>query len=142
MENHREDMIVIFAGYKDEMQEFLERNPGLNSRIAFHVPFDDYSENELLDITKSIAKQTGFRLESEAENKLLNIYAEARKDRTFGNGRFARNLVEKAKFHQSNRLVKEDLRFVSDETITTLKADDFELPEKKSENKIKLGFGS
>ena len=142
MENHREDMIVIFAGYKDEMQEFLERNPGLNSRIAFHVPFDDYSENELLDITKLIAKQTGFRLESEAENKLINIYSEARKDRTFGNGRFARNLVEKAKFHQSNRLVKEDLRFVSDETITTLKADDFELPEKKSENKIKLGFGS
>ena len=141
MENRREDTIVILAGYPDEMKELLEWNPGMKSRIAFHVSFDDYTENELLDITKLLAKDRGMKLDEKAEEKLLSIYAEARKDKAFGNGRFARNLLEKAKFNQANRFMQKDLRFVSDEDICTLVADDFDYEVKQEETRPRLGFG-
>ena len=140
MENRREDTIVILAGYPKEMKELLEWNPGMKSRIAFHVSFDDYTENELLDITKLLAKDRGMRLDASAEEKLLSIYADARKDVGFGNGRFARNILEKAKFNQANRLMNMDLAFVSDDEIRTLTADDFEY-EIKKEGRLRLGFG-
>ncbi len=141
MENRREDTIVILAGYPDEMNGLLEWNPGMKSRIAFHVSFDDYTETELLDITKLLAKDRGLMLDRAAEEKLLSIYAEARKDRAFGNGRFARNLLEKAKFNQANRFMKMDLAFVSDDEIRTLTADDFDYEIKKEEARPRLGFG-
>ncbi len=140
MENRREDTIVILAGYPDEMNGLLEWNPGMKSRIAFHVSFDDYTETELLDITKLLAKERGLMLDRAAEEKLLSIYAEARKDKAFGNGRFARNLLEKAKFNQANRFMKMDLAFVSDDEIRTLTADDFDY-EIKKEERPRLGFG-
>ena len=139
MENHRDDMIVIFAGYQKEMHEFLERNPGLNSRIAFHIPFEDYSSKELLDITKLIAKNTGFSIDGEADEKLLKIFDDVRSDESFGNGRFARNLIEKAKMRQADRLIKKDLQFVSDKEMTTLIAEDFDMPEVATP-KVRLGF--
>lgn len=141
MENCREDTIVILAGYPEEMQQLLEWNPGMKSRIAFHVSFDDYTEQELLGITKLLAKDRGMRLDAGAEEKLLSIYAAARKDKAFGNGRFARNLLEKAKFNQANRFMKRDLAFVSDEEICTLVADDFDYEVKKEEPR-RLGFGA
>jgi SpoVK/Ycf46/Vps4 family AAA+-type ATPase len=141
MENRREDTIVILAGYPDEMKELLEWNPGMKSRIAFHVSFDDYTENELLDITKLLAKERGMKIDKKAEEKLLSIYADARKDKAFGNGRFARNLLEKAKFNQANRFMQKNLRFVSDDEICTLVADDFDYEVKKEETRPRLGFG-
>lgn len=141
MENRREDTLVILAGYPDEMKQLLEWNPGMKSRIAFHVSFDDYTEAELLDITKLIADQRGMMLDKSAEEKLLTIYADARKDKAFGNGRFARNLLEKAKFNQANRLIKQDLRFVSDDEIRTLTAEDFDY-ETKKEAERQFGFGA
>lgn len=139
MENCREDTVVILAGYPEEMTQLLEWNPGMKSRIAFHVSFDDYTENELLDITKLLAKDRGMKLDEKAEEKLLSIYAEARKDKAFGNGRFARNLLEKAKFNQADRFMKKDLAFISDDEIRTLTADDFDY-EVKKEEKARLGF--
>ena len=140
MENRRDDTIVILAGYPEEMNQLLDWNPGMRSRIAFHVPFQDYTEKELLDITKLIAKKQGLFIDSGAEDKLLSIYADARLDKGFGNGRFARNLVEKAKFNQANRMSKKDLQFVSNEELRTLSAEDF-VYEKKAEAKVrKLGF--
>jgi SpoVK/Ycf46/Vps4 family AAA+-type ATPase len=141
MENRREDTIVILAGYPDEMKELLEWNPGMKSRIAFHVSFDDYTENELLDITKLLAKERGMKIDKKAEEKLLSIYAHARKDKAFGNGRFARNLLEKAKFNQANRFMQKNLRFVSDDEICTLIADDFDYEVKQEETRPRLGFG-
>ena len=138
MENRREDTLVILAGYPDEMAQLLEWNPGMKSRIAFHVSFDDYTEKELLEITKLIADERGMKLDASAEEKLLGIYADARKDKAFGNGRFARNLLEKAKFNQANRLIKQDLRFVSDDEIRTLIAEDFDYETKKN---AELHFG-
>lgn len=142
MENRREDTIVILAGYPDEMKGLLEWNPGMKSRIAFHVPFDDYTENELLDITKMLAKERGMRLDTEAEEKLLSIYADARRDKTFGNGRFARNLLEKAKLNQANRFMKKDLAFVSNDELCTLTAEDFDYEAKKEELRPRFGFGA
>jgi len=113
----------------------------MKSRIAFHVSFDDYTEHELLDITKLLAKDRGMRLDESAEEKLLSIYADARKDVGFGNGRFARNLLEKAKFNQANRFMKSDLQFVSDNEMRTLTADDFDYEIKKEEARPRLGFG-
>ena len=142
MENRREDTIVILAGYPDEMNELLEWNPGMKSRIAFHVSFDDYTENELLDITKLLAKERGMLLDKDAEEKLLSIYAEARLDKGFGNGRFARNLLEKAKLNQANRFMKKDLQFVSNEEMRTLTAEDFDYQPKKEEKAMHFGFGA
>lgn len=141
MENRREDTIVILAGYPEEMNELLEWNPGMKSRIAFHVSFDDYTENELLDITKLLAKERGMLLDKDAEEKLLSIYAEARLDKGFGNGRFARNLLEKAKLNQANRFMNKDLQFVSNEEMRTLTAEDFDYQPQKKEEGLHFGFG-
>lgn len=141
MENRREDTLVILAGYPDEMKQLLEWNPGMKSRVAFHVHFDDYTEVELLDITKLIAEERGMLLDKSAEEKLLKIFANARKDKAFGNGRFARNLLEQAKFTQAKRILKMDLRFVSDDELRTLTADDFDY-ETKTETERKFGFSA
>ena len=141
MENRREDTIVILAGYPEEMNGLLEWNPGMKSRIAFHVSFDDYTENELLDITKLLAKERGMLLDKDAEEKLLSIYAEARLDKGFGNGRFARNLLEKAKLNQANRFMKKDLQFVSNDEMRTLTAEDFDYQPQKKEEGLHFGFG-
>ena len=140
MENRREDTIVILAGYPEQMKELLEWNPGMKSRIAFHVSFDDYTEEELLDITKLLAKERGMLLDKDAEEKLLGIYAEARLDKGFGNGRFSRNMLEMAKFNQANRLMKEKLQFVSDEEMRTLTAEDFDYQPQKKESEFHFGF--
>ena len=95
MENNRKDTIVIFAGYPDKMEEFLNKNPGLRSRIAFHVPFDDYNSEELCEIAQLIAGEKGFKIEEGAIEKLANCFEIASKRSDFGNGRYARNIIEK-----------------------------------------------
>ena len=114
----------------------------MKSRIAFHVSFDDYTENELLDITRLLAKERGMLLDKGAEEKLLSIYAEARLDKGFGNGRFARNLLEKAKLNQANRFMKKDLQFVTNDEMRTLTAEDFDYQPKKEEKTLHFGFGA
>lgn len=143
MENNRDDMIVIFAGYPKEMENFLNKNPGLRSRIAFHIPFDDYSSNELCDISKLIAKSRGLTLSDDAVNKLDNIFETARQKSDFGNGRYARNIIEKAQMAQTNRLLKGDIDIIDDEILATITAEDIEAPVVKYEQpKIKIGFAS
>lgn len=141
MENHREDVVVIFAGYSDKMEGFLNKNPGLRSRIAFHVPFDDYDSNELVGITGLLAKDKGMKLSADAEEKLVGIFDEARKHSDFGNGRFARNVVEKARMKQAGRLVRMDLDQITDDDLVTIKAEDIEIPEiGSSQTERRIGF--
>ena len=71
MENHRKDLIVIFAGYPDKMEQFLRKNPGLRSRIAFHVPFEDYTSEELCQIAGLIARKSGVTLTEDAGEKFV-----------------------------------------------------------------------
>ena len=128
MENHRDDMVVIFAGYPDKMEGFLQKNPGLRSRIAYHVPFADYGTEELCDIAKLIAKKKGLRLTEEASGKLSGIFDAARAESDFGNGRYVRNMIEKAKMAQATRLLTMDLDSISRNDIITIRAEDIEAP--------------
>ncbi len=139
MENNRSDVIVIFAGYPDETETFLERNPGLRSRIAFHVNFEDYTPDELIDITELMAREKELKLDTGVTEKLLGIYKNAAKNTDFGNGRFVRNLIEKASMRQASRLVSGDFDTISNDTLTTLSADDFVYEESKKEC-AKIGF--
>ena len=140
MENHREDVVVIFAGYPDEMEKFLQKNPGLRSRIAFHVPFEDYDADELCKIAALIGKNKGISLEYAALQKLGTIFETARKQSDFGNGRYVRNVLEQAKMNQASRLLEYDFEDITTEEITTIKAVDIVIPEIKIEAKHKIGF--
>ena len=140
MENHREDVVVIFAGYPDEMEKFLQKNPGLRSRIAFHVPFEDYDANELCQIATLIGKNKGISLEEAAVEKLGTIFEMARKQSDFGNGRYVRNVLEQAKMNQASRLLEYDFEDITTEEITTIKATDIVIPEVKIEEKRRIGF--
>ena len=140
MENHREDVVVIFAGYPDEMEKFLQKNPGLRSRIAFHVPFEDYDADELCKIATLIGKNKGISLEDAALQKLGTIFETARKQSDFGNGRYVRNILEQAKMNQASRLLEYDFDDITTEEITTIKAVDIVIPEVKIEEKRKIGF--
>ena len=141
MENARDDVIVIFAGYKNEMEEFVERNPGLSSRIAFHVDFDDYSEDELLAITKLLARQNSIIIDESCGQKLLDIYKNARQNPSFGNGRYARNVLEKAKLNQASRIAKQDIEYLSNEQLKTIVADDIGVDDQRQKQTIsRLGF--
>ena len=140
MENHREDVVVIFAGYPDEMEKFLQKNPGLRSRIAFHVPFEDYDADELCKIAALIGKNKGISLEDAALQKLGTIFETARKQSDFGNGRYVRNVLEQAKMKQASRLLEYDFDDITTEEITTIKAVDIVIPEEKIEEKRKIGF--
>ena len=143
MENHRADTVVIFAGYPNEMESFLNKNPGLSSRIAFHIPFDDYSSDELCKISALIAGEKGLKLDDGAMNKLGVLFENARKRNDFGNGRYARNIIEKAKMTQANRLMQMDLEKITDDDLFTLCAADIEELQIKNEvAKIKIGFSA
>lgn len=140
MENHREDIVVIFAGYPKEMEEFLSRNPGLRSRIAYHVPFDDYKPDELFGIAKLLADNQGICFGEGVKEKLLESFGQVVNQRDFGNGRYARNLLEKAKMKQASRLVGMDYESVTKDMVTTLIADDFEISSTPPKQERKIGF--
>ncbi len=125
MENQRSNTVVIFAGYPDKMQEFLDKNPGLRSRIAFNVNFDNYSTDELVEILQLFASQNGSTLATGVVEKVRPIFEMAQKDPTFGNGRFVRNVFEQAKMRQASRLVRMSSDALTDQTIRTLLPEDF-----------------
>lgn len=130
MENHRDDTIVIFAGYPDKMEKFLDSNPGLRSRIAFHVPFEDYNSDELSRILNLFVKDGMMVLSGDVQKKVMPIFEEAVKHPDFGNGRFVRNLYERARMRQASRLVTLKASEINREVLSTLKAEDFEMPAK------------
>jgi len=140
MESYREDMVVIFAGYPDKMEGFLQRNPGLRSRIAFHIPFADYNADDLFQITKLMADKKKLKLSDGVHQKLLPIYETAMKTGDFGNGRFVRNLFEKAVMKQASRLVSMDVDIVTKRDIEYLLPNDFETPAVKPQIKRIIGF--
>ena len=129
MENHREDMVVIFAGYPDKMDGFIKKNPGLNSRIAFHVPFADYNAEELCDIADLIAKDKGVEVTKEAREKLLEIFQNATCKNDFGNGRFVRNVIENSKMNLAQRLVSMNFDDVTVDDIKKLRPEDISSPD-------------
>ena len=109
MEDHRDELVVILAGYTREMETFLTANSGLASRFPNRIEFPDYTAVELLQITQVLAKNKGYTLAEACTEPLLGYYARWQESdaRTAGNGRLARNTLEKAIFNQSRRLVAE-----------------------------------
>lgn len=109
MEDHRDELVVILAGYTREMETFLTANSGLASRFPNRIEFPDYTADELLDITNLLARGKGYRLAESCTGPLRGYYErrQAEDARTAGNGRLARNTLEKAIFNQSRRLVAE-----------------------------------
>ena len=144
MENMRENTIVIFAGYEKEMKEFLCQNPGLRSRIPFHVHFPDYSDSELLEILKLMAENNNYTLTEDAEWKAREIFKVASLKKDFGNGRFVRNLFEKATMKKALRLSGSLIESISDTELMTLSEEDFVMPEEYSnERKTRvMGFSA
>ncbi len=104
MENYRDDVIVIFAGYPEKMKDFINKNEGLASRIGFQLDFPDYDENELLKIMELMLKEHQYTMSTEAKNKCLSLFKEASLIPNFGNGRFVRNVLEQIELKQAKRI--------------------------------------
>ena len=142
MENRRSDTVVIFAGYSDRMKLFLSRNPGLRSRISYHVDFEDYSVDQLMAILGTMTDAAHMHLSSEAENKVRDMFDTARQCSDFGNGRFARNLFEQARVNLAYRISSLDGKSVSFDTLSTILPEDFEFSSamKPDPPKRRMGF--
>lgn len=107
MEDKRDSLCVILAGYTNEMEELLKVNPGFESRIQFKLEFPDYTTEELYEIFKLMAKNEKYKLANNLKEVLTNYFEKAKKEENFANARCARNLFEKIKFEQANRVAKE-----------------------------------
>ena len=143
MENHRDEVIVVFAGYPEPMKEFLDRNPGMKSRIAFNVEFEDYNTDELCSITKLMLNRKQMKITDAASNKLLENYELARKNKDYGNGRYVRKIIEEAEMNLAQRLMGLDESELTEEVITTLDVHDIPLyKEAYSSEKKVLGFSA
>ena len=125
MENQRDDLVVILAGYHDRMAKFFEANPGFRSRIAHHVEFPDYSEAELLEIAQTLAARINYRFSPEAQAALQRYIALRRTQPHFANGRSIRNALDRMRLRQAKRLFAgigrplavEDLALIEPEDI-------------------------
>jgi AAA+ superfamily predicted ATPase len=152
MEKMRDEVVVIMAGYTDQMEELLAQNPGFASRVPTRVTFPDYAEDELIEILEFMAEKRGLALEEGVTARARKVIRSAAGDEDFGNERFARNLLEQACLAQSDRLAAqigdlsvdeaaEDREAIADEELALIKACD--IPEKVESAKPKrfpIGF--
>ncbi len=140
MENHRDDIIVIFAGYTEPMQRFLDRNPGMLSRIAFKVEFEDYSTDELCDIAKLMVSEKQMTITDAAMDKLRKNFDIAREERDYGNGRFVRKTLEEAEMNLAERILQFKESEITTELIMTI--EECDIPDLSIRNKTvrQIGF--
>lgn len=124
MEDHREELVVIVAGYPEPMAEFIALNPGLESRFRTIIEFDDYTDEELVGIQEVLAEKMDYDLSDEAQARFREILAATPRGRSFGNGRFARNMLEAAIGRHAWRL--RDAEDVDVSALRTLEREDFE----------------
>lgn len=124
MEDHRDEFVVVLAGYTKEMRTFLEANSGLKSRFPNIIEFPDYTASQLLQIANNIAQSMDYEIADDAQSKLLNYFEKIQTNRAknSGNGRLARNVIEEASLSQATRLMKEP-----NASLTLLEAKDFNL---------------
>lgn len=137
MENNREDTIVIFAGYPNKMKEFFLRNPGLRSRVPFTIKFDDYSLEELKKICELEAGNKGFTIDESGKEKIEKICESAVGKADMGNGRFCRNLIEKAILSFALRTYGEGGAKNSEYILTD---EDFQVSEINKKERGSIGF--
>lgn len=148
MENLRDEVVVVFAGYPKEMEVFFEMNPGLRSRVPFTLEFKDYSVEEMAEICKLEAKKRGFEIHEQAMDRVAEACAAAKTQKDSGNGRFCRNLIDKAVLNFASRSFSEDETQESSpdeaqpEIETVLIGEDFSEAQTapKKVNKSPIGF--
>ncbi len=139
MEDHRNEICIILAGYTEEMRNLIQLNPGFESRIQFIINFPDYSVEELLEIFKRMCKKEKYKLSDSCKELLMNDFNIAKYEDNFGNGRYVRNLFEKIKFEQANRIAHSNTNAIN--TIIKRDVENTISKIKHNENKkIKIGF--
>ena len=104
MENNRDDLVVVLAGYKDRMDKFFESNPGFRSRIAHHIDFPDYSNDELLKIAEVMVAGMNYKLNKGSKKAMAEYIEMRRKQPHFANARSIRNAIDRARLRQANRV--------------------------------------
>ena len=132
MEDHRDDLVVVLAGYQDRMEQFFRSNPGMSSRIAHHIDFPNYTSAELLAIGHLMLKQMQYTLSREAEAALREYIELRRTQPNFSNARSIRNALDRARLRQATRLlaqsvkqsVKQRARSLSVRELMTIEAED------------------
>lgn len=127
MENRRDEVLVIFAGYEDLMKEFLDINPGLSSRISREIRFEDYSSDELFAIIELMISRKQYQLKGDCKHKLYQHLSELERDSYFGNARYVRKLVDHIILYQAQRVINmEDSQLKSLENLSLVTLEDIE----------------
>ena len=124
MENQRDDLVVILAGYKERMQTFFRSNPGMSSRIAHHIDFPDYTPEELIAIAHLMLAQMQYRLSPEADVALRQYIERRRAQPHFANARSIRNALDRARLRQASRLFERRSRAIERQDLETIEAAD------------------
>jgi hypothetical protein len=124
MENNRDDLVVILAGYRDRMDTFFQSNPGMASRIAHHIDFPDYAADELYAIAGLMLARMGYRLAPDAESVLREYIARRIAQPHFANARSVRNALDRARLRQASRLFAAMDRPVNRDDLATIAASD------------------
>lgn len=125
MENQRDDLVVIFAGYKDRMDRFFSSNPGMASRVAHHIDFPDYSQDELFAIASLMLERMQYSLSEPATAALREYIALRIAQPRFSNARSIRNALDRARLRQANRLFDRRTELLTSDALSTLEAEDF-----------------
>jgi probable Rubsico expression protein CbbX len=124
MENNRDDLVVILAGYKDRMDTFFKSNPGMSSRIAHHIDFPDYGETELMQIAEKMLAAQHYRFGEDARTAFEQYLARRMQQPHFANARSVRNALERARLRAASRLFAERNRALTETDLTTLAPED------------------
>src|SRR5574337_160863 len=124
MENQRDDLVVILAGYKDRMDRFFQSNPGMSSRIAHHIDFPDYSAEELIAIAKLMLEKQQYRFSPEAETVFYQYLLKRMQMPNFANARSVRNALDRARLRQANRLFAQHKDTLTKKDLVTIEAED------------------
>ncbi|GGA77890.1 CbbX protein [Nitratireductor aestuarii] len=124
MENQRDDLVVILAGYAARMERFFESNPGFRSRIAHHIDFPDYDDPELLQIGVKMLEKQNYRLDEEAEAAMRDYISRRRQQPHFANARSIRNALDRARLRQANRLFETASGPLDADELSTIRAED------------------
>ena len=124
MENQREDLVVILAGYKDRMDKFFQSNPGMSSRIAHHIDFPDYTPDELLEIANLMMANLNYRFSPEGEKTFADYIVKRMQMPNFANARSIRNALDRARLRQANRLFESHDKALTRGDLVTIDADD------------------
>ncbi|MDO8650643.1 MAG: CbbX protein [Undibacterium sp.] len=124
MENNRDDLVVILAGYKDRMDQFFASNPGMSSRIAHHIDFPDYGADELAQIADLMLETMQYRFDDEARHVFSDYLARRMQQPHFANARSVRNALDRARLRHASRLMQDPLAVASDTALTTITAPD------------------